>query len=387
MTGGSAGLKVNKQNRRVPKVAAVLNQENALRNLTESSFNEMKNSWNSMSYKGYGETNYHQANGIVQDLIIQGLSNRAIKCVLNNIGNNRIDRIRKNPIQTPIPKKPHNAFSDDDIAHIKVFITRLEKEEGFTCPHRQPRQYLIKEGATKFSRWKIYVMVMQSNNFRVSSYERFTQYWEYFFPGLRSTRLKSDACDACVRIDITLADPSTFAEMRSELLIEKTMHLSAARNQRSAMNAAIKYSVMSWSDIEIPDNHIFVNDVIEAENDENILVKTQINDKTGHKSYNIRVQCEDFGQSIAMPHYAHIQPGVDFFNSNLMIHQFVVANTLTKTNLVYLYDERALKKDGDSMCNLRLINHLDLLQSYIRNNSPLPRIYISVMDNCFGQNK
>ena len=69
------------------------------------------------------------------------------------------------------------------------------------------------------------------------------------------------------------------------------------------------------------------------------------------------------------------------------MHKFVVANNLTKKKIVYLYDEMVLKKDGDSMCNLRLINQLDLLQSYIDNGSPLPSTYISVMDNCVGQNK
>ena len=69
------------------------------------------------------------------------------------------------------------------------------------------------------------------------------------------------------------------------------------------------------------------------------------------------------------------------------MYLFVVANTLTKNNIVYLYNKRFLKKDGDSMCNLRLINHLNLLQSYINQSSSLPHTYISVMDNCIGQNK
>ena len=51
-----------------------------------------------MEGKNYGETNYHQANGIILSLIDQGLINKAIKGILEKVGNERIDRIRKNPI-------------------------------------------------------------------------------------------------------------------------------------------------------------------------------------------------------------------------------------------------------------------------------------------------
>ena len=312
MSGGRSGLKLPKQNCREPKYAIVLNQNNALKYLSEDSLMEIRNSWNSMTSKGYGEANYNQANGIIQALINYGLPNKAIKGVLVQIGNNRIDRIRKNPVRTKISKKPYNAFSEDDIQRIKIFLMRLDKEDGLPCAHRHPRQYLVKEGATKISCWKIYAMVMKSNNFRFSSYDRFIQYWDYFSPGLRTTRLKSDACDSCVRIDIALTDPSTSAEMKCDLLLEKSMHLSAARNQRRAMNSAIKHAVLSWADFEISDEQIFVQDIIEEENNENICKDIEVTDTNESKFYNIVVQCEDFGQSIAVPHYGHIQPGSDF---------------------------------------------------------------------------
>ena len=101
------------------------NLSNARSALGEDTVEELKNSWESMDLKGYGEQNYHQANGIIQSLIDQGLSNRAIKGALDKVGNGRIDRIRKKPVQVPRNGfKPHNAFSDDDIGRITVFINR-----------------------------------------------------------------------------------------------------------------------------------------------------------------------------------------------------------------------------------------------------------------------
>ena len=91
-----------------------------------------------MTSKGYGEANYSQANGIIQALINQGLPNKALKGVLVQIGNNRIHRIRKNPVRTKISKKPYNLFLEDDIQRIKIFLMRLDKEDGFPCAHRHP---------------------------------------------------------------------------------------------------------------------------------------------------------------------------------------------------------------------------------------------------------
>ena len=70
-----------------------------------------------------------------------------------------------------------------------------------------------------------------------------------------------------------------------------------------------------------------------------------------------------------------------------MMHEFVVADRVSNTNQVYFYDERVLKKDGESMCNLKLTNHLKLLDQNFQAEVPLPRVYIAVMDNYCKHNK
>jgi hypothetical protein len=55
----------------------------------------------------------------------------------------------------------------------------------------------------------------------------------------------------------------------------------------------------------------------------------------------IQIQIKDFSGNFTMPHYGHSWPSIDYFNSNLMVLNFVVAN-LTSDNIdVVFYDERA----------------------------------------------
>ena len=232
---------------------------------------------------------------------------------------------------------------------------------------------------------------MQSNNFRFSFYNRFMEYWKFYFPNLRTTRLASDACDSCIRIDIALKEPDIKLEEKEELETQKSVHLITARDQRRAMNSAVKHAITSWEPDEISNlEHDFIYlHLNDSETKETDCQKTdednqQIQEKKLRK---VIVLCEDFGQSIAMPHYGYELPGSDYFNSNLMMHEFVVADRVSNTNTVYFYDERKFKKDGESMCNLRLYHHLNMLEKYLENGLQLPTSYICVMDNCCGQNK
>ncbi|CAK9878513.1 unnamed protein product [Sphagnum jensenii] len=59
----------------------------------------------------------------------------------------------------------------------------------------------------------------------------------------------------------------------------------------------------------------------------------------------IQIQIEDFGDSFAMLHYGHLRPSADYFNSNLMVSNFVVVDLTSNTNDVFFYDEQAQSKD------------------------------------------
>jgi hypothetical protein len=54
----------------------------------------------------------------------------------------------------------------------------------------------------------------------------------------------------------------------------------------------------------------------------------------------IQIRIKDFGGNFAMPHYGHLHPSADYFKSNLMVSNFVVADLTSNSNNVFFYDER-----------------------------------------------
>ena len=100
----------------------------------------------------------------------------------------------------------------------------------------------------------------------------------------------------------------------------------------------------------------------------------------------VLMQGEDFMGSIAVPIYGHERPSSDYFNSNLMLHAFVVANIGSKTNYVWCFDERGQGKGADCMCSLRMKYHI-LQWDHYRDKERRPTVSISVLDNCCAQIK
>lgn len=100
----------------------------------------------------------------------------------------------------------------------------------------------------------------------------------------------------------------------------------------------------------------------------------------------IQLQAEDYGGSLALPHYGFQRPSVDYFNSNLMAYNYVVADVSAGKNHVYYYDERHQGKGADALCSLRMRYHLKKVrQFYDEGLSPV--LSMSLLDNCVGQNK
>jgi len=66
----------------------------------------------------------------------------------------------------------------------------------------------------------------------------------------------------------------------------------------------------------------------------------------------IQIQIEDFGGSFNMLHYGHSRPSADYFNSNLMVSNFVVVDLTNDNADVLFYDERPQGKDANALCSL-----------------------------------
>ena len=100
----------------------------------------------------------------------------------------------------------------------------------------------------------------------------------------------------------------------------------------------------------------------------------------------VMLQAEDYGGGITLPQYGFRQPSADYFNSNLMTYNFVIADVTSGENNVFLYDERHQGKGGDALCSLRLRYHLRKWKMYSARKCA-PKLCMILLDNCVGQNK
>ena len=100
-----------------------------------------------------------------------------------------------------------------------------------------------------------------------------------------------------------------------------------------------------------------LNDMsLRLENDEKDAAATAISEDGGmDKDEPLLLVAEDYGQGIALPWFGFRRPGSDYFQSNLMLNMFVVADISKGENNVILYDERLMGKMHCALCAWRFI--------------------------------
>ena len=69
-----------------------------------------------------------------------------------------------------------------------------------------------------------------------------------------------------------------------------------------------------------------------------------------------------------------------------MLHNFAIADITFEKKFVYFFDERSQGKGADAPYSPRIRCHLRKIREYQRNNGE-PRLCMSLLDNCCGQNK
>ena len=119
--------------------------------------------------------------------------------------------------------------------------------------------------------------------------------------------------------------------------------------------------------------------------EKSILSEEKMSDDAEYLS-TVLIQAEDFGGSLALPHYGFRRPSADYFNSNLMLHNFVISDITGTRNNVYFYDERGQGKGADALCSIRMRYHLRKIREY-HSQGVEPQLSLSLLDNCVGQNK
>ena len=199
-----------------------------------------------------------------------------------------------------------------------------------------------------------------------------------FFPEISISPPKEDICDGCYAIETELSNPYLTQDRREFLMNLKQTHIQDAIVQRRAMQAFIKQYVKNIAP-EQPLPEMLLPDLIleEKEDDEGVN-----NFAEEFKFGTVLVQGEDFGGGIGMLHYGSYRPSTDYYNSNLIMNNFVIADIVAAVSRIYFYDERGQDKGADALCTLRMLYHLSKLPL-----EPRPESSVSILDNCVGQNK
>lgn len=245
-TGGSSQTLPKRQRKKPPANSKVNAYEGACKRLGKEEVLRLRAQWEEMDTK-FGGKEFEQGEGMVISLLKQGLSHVMIRAVLG-VGGYRVSRLQKvldKGIETLHTRreraKPKHAFTD---AEMKTFLDYCEQtwelEDGFPCSHRRPRRYFVEQKITWKKLWSRYKERRAAADERIMSYQRWTQYVKFYYPGVRLTRTPEDDCDACVRLDVLLAQPDLPDDERERLELEKHMHLDAAINQRRAVSSFVK---------------------------------------------------------------------------------------------------------------------------------------------------
>jgi hypothetical protein len=342
----------------------------------------MKSTWAQLETQ-FGGKDWEKANGIIINLRNLGASEIELRSVFN-VGSSRVHRLdHYDPEQDVGPKVPAHAFSAETLAFLKEVADTWETEDGFPCVHRRPRHYFTEAGIT----WKLLhsryekawegLPADRQQIVEKMAYSTFTQYVHHLYPGHHLSRTQQDVCDACIRLNLVLNNPNSTADEKAAAQKELDQHNNAARDQRRAISDFTRQ---------------YAGSLVPGETNFNVLpdyVDDDDSDSGASQGVpdSILLVAEDFGQGIALPHYGHVRPSCDYFNSNLMLNMYVMADISRNENSVFLYDERCQKKDKDALCSLRLSFHLEQLNRCRQENRSPPEYFVSIRDNCVGQNK
>ena len=257
--------------------------------------------------------------------------------------------------------------------------------------HLRLKHYFVQEvGAPKIT-WKLlyeeYVIAfnLQSAEDKVDckcmQYCTFTQYVHEKNPGLRLARTKQDVCDSCIRLQFIIMNPESTPEQKEQARTELEMHNDAAVTQRRAIAKFTRDYAESINMLTpFEDNAEIILDHIDP-TDAPVAQPRELRDGE------VLLLAEDYGQGIALPHYGAVRPSVDYFQSNLMLHMYVIADITRREHNVLVYDERLMGKDKDALCSLRLSYHIDQRNRFLAAGRTPPKVFISIRDNCVGQNK
>jgi hypothetical protein len=112
--------------------------------------------------------------------------------------------------------------------------------------------------------------------------------------------------------------------------------MDAAISQRHTVSTFVKELVKQHAH----DQHVPCTIIPDRYNDDHAHDAGDIDMTSTTAAPTIHIQIEDIDGSFAMPHYEHSWPLLDYFNSNLMVSNFVVADLTSDSVDMFFYDKR-----------------------------------------------
>jgi hypothetical protein len=176
-------------------------------------------------------------------------------------------------------------------------------------------------------------------------------------------------------------------KLRAKLQLEKSMHIDGVVDQQRAMSSFVKKFVNDMAPNQTLPSELlkdYIDIGMEISFEKKANMELDLNEIFVPK---VLIQYEDFGGSLALPHYGYRRPSVDYFNSNLILHNLITVNINHYTKRVTFYDERGQCNGANSLYSLKMLNYLRVLDSYRAREGKMPSYLINILDNCIGQKK
>lgn len=117
--------------------------------------------------------------------------------------------------------------------------------------------------------------------------------------------------------------------------MEKKIHLFASIDQQCLISKFVKDYVSRHASSQSMSKMIISNLY------ENPLDDTSIEQKTPPQ---IQIQIEDFDGSFVLPFYARSRSLANYFNSNMRMQNFIIADIINNVKNVIIYYERGIQK-------------------------------------------
>lgn len=305
------------------------------------------------------------ADDILRTLINEKKMTKLEAGVVFKIGSGRWHRIKKvvpvdQPVEIRLPYGRNGSQMEErEMQVLSNFVESLQTTEAFPCNHRKIKKYLADVDSWK-SLWDSYKVFAEGEN-RVMQYSTFHKYIRSRHSEFALIKSKEeDDCETCFRLKTIIHGPRVREEDKEAAKTRLKEHSIEERAMTSHIKEAIKLygkDLLLNKDRRIISEFMRAVDCIPETFDEPMRDLIVYNRTTGVDEV-VRLQSEGFSTPFNMPYHSGRKRGMDDSLSAVSLHTYVINDFHTGLNRMYMYDERTLGEDLDSISSIRFLHHM-----------------------------